>query len=188
MTAQISDTIVYKNSIFNISGVNGKGLFDPTNYGIKPVITSTACYRGFCCTYALVEKSLRLNEVYLGLDLKNSLLIKHGRGGLKLLGQTPEGTVNFCGLHKYKNLNKPICFRGLLIGTDFIHELASNMGYASPYKFETVIELIFKSGKLVRSVDRSEQISELRDFINFEMFKTLSSAGEEKVQQKFNNG
>lgn len=80
MTAQISDTIIYTNKLFSIAGVNGAGLFNPADYGIEPVITSTACYRGFCCTYTVVDKFLQLNKVDLGLDLKNSLLIKHGRG------------------------------------------------------------------------------------------------------------
>ena len=189
MTAQISDTIIYKDRLFSIAGVNGTGLFNPADYGIEPVITSTACYRGFCCTYTVVDKFLQLNKVDLGLDLKNSLLIKHGRGGLKLFGQTSEDTISACGLHRYSSLNELIDFTGgLLTGTDFIRELSTNMGRASPYKFKRVIELIFESGQLIKSVDRSQQMSELRNFIDFKMFKTLSSEGKEKVEEWIREG
>ena len=51
------------------------------------------------------------------------------------------------------------------------------------HKFERVIELIFESGQLIKSVDRSQQMSELRNFIDFKMFKTLSGEGRKKVEE-----
>lgn len=183
MTAQISDTIIYQNEAFCSVGINGEGLFNPINYGVKPFIFSTACYRGFYCTYIVVEDCLRLDKVYLGLNYKNSLLIKYGRGGQKLFGQLPHDSINTFGLHQYNGLNTFIKFTGgFLIGSDYIRELSSNMGYPAPYRFKKVTELIFQSGKLIKDIDRSKQMSELKNFIDFDRFKLLSDAGREKVQ------
>lgn len=99
MTAQISDTIIYKDKRFCLVGVNGEGLFNPDNYGIKPFVKCTACYKGFYCTYTFVDNYFRLSEIYLGLDRKNELLIKYGRGGLKLFGQIPSNNRYFCDHH-----------------------------------------------------------------------------------------
>ena len=37
MTAQFSDPLNYAGQIYSIAGVNGRGLFDPTEHCMKPV-------------------------------------------------------------------------------------------------------------------------------------------------------
>ena len=67
MTAQISDLVVYRRKPHTIAGINGSGLFDPAMHGVRPAMISTACWRGFHCTYEVADGSLLLTKVNLGL-------------------------------------------------------------------------------------------------------------------------
>src|SRR5262249_23756305 len=79
MTAQISDVVVYRGRPHGIAGVNGSGLFDPREHGIRPTMISTACWRGYHCTYEVAEGCLLLTTVNLGLGPEDQA--PRGRGG-----------------------------------------------------------------------------------------------------------
>ena len=63
MTGQVSDQLIYQGRTFNIAGVDGMGLFDPKQQGFSPKWGSTACYRGYCCAYQVIEEILYLKQI-----------------------------------------------------------------------------------------------------------------------------
>jgi len=67
MTAQVSDGFRYKDQDYSIAGVNGSGLFDPTEHAVKPFSISSACWRGFMCSYTVLENHLVLDHLSLML-------------------------------------------------------------------------------------------------------------------------
>ena len=65
--------------------------------------------------------------------------------------------------HKCADVNIPIYFSGeVLLGTDFIEKLYFHGGFQNPWKFEKVIKLVFKKGKLIINEDISEHMAQLR--------------------------
>ena len=58
MTAQMPDQFYYKKEQFALIGLKGSNLFDPEDYGVFPIMASTACYRGFVAEYHITEKQL----------------------------------------------------------------------------------------------------------------------------------
>jgi hypothetical protein len=63
MTEQISDSFEYEGRHYSIVDVNGDSLFNPIQYGIKPVSWSTACWNGYLCTYKIQHQMLYLNTL-----------------------------------------------------------------------------------------------------------------------------
>ena len=60
MTAQISDTFLFKGDEYSLIGMNGGDLASPEQFGMEPEMIHTACYRGFYATYEFTEKTLEL--------------------------------------------------------------------------------------------------------------------------------
>ena len=58
MTAQIHDSCAYHGQTYSITGVNGRGLFDPADHHIEPEPHSTACWRGYHCDYVVEDERL----------------------------------------------------------------------------------------------------------------------------------
>jgi hypothetical protein len=181
MTAQISDSVRYRGRDFSIAGVNGEGLFDPASVGLKVVMMSTACYRGFYCTYAVVEDALLLDRLTVGFNGHDRELAERGEGP-RLFGKLPTREQRDCQVvnsktkriepskywsdFHYDGLAAPVSFTGgLLIGADFIEEMYVHMGFHPAYKFRDVHELVFDKGKLVKAVDVSRAMAEFREDI-----------------------
>jgi len=179
MTSQYSDVFLLNEQEFYIAGVNGNGLFEPAKFGLNPIATSTACWRGFVCHYTI-------NDDQLVLDL---LHINHGAGDTLALfiseeeyefQQSPEinGVVpispaknahfeNMYNAHfhdVYAGLNLKIDFSGgILVARDFIDSLYVHMGFHPAWKYRTVFELIFDQGDVEEIRDVSKQIEEWRN-------------------------
>lgn len=47
MTAQISDTFLFKGDQYSLIGMSGGDLISPEQFGMEPKMIHTACYRGF---------------------------------------------------------------------------------------------------------------------------------------------
>jgi hypothetical protein len=70
----------------------------------------------------------------------------------------------------YQNLNISIPYTGsILLGTDFIRELYVHMGFHPAWKYNTVVELTFENGKLIRESDISEAMARLRQTMQDQM-------------------
>ena len=51
----------------------------------------------------------------------------------------------------------------MLIADDFISELYEHMGFHPPWKYKVVWELVFEEGRLLKAVDCSQRMAEVRD-------------------------
>ena len=65
MTAQICDTFIFKGEGYSLIGIQGGNLSSPAQFGMVPMMNSTACYRGFYATYELTENGLYLRHMTL---------------------------------------------------------------------------------------------------------------------------
>jgi hypothetical protein len=160
MTSQIPDFFNYRDSKYNVVGLNGKGLLLPQDFGVSPTAFSTACLRGYYIEYACEDKSLVLESISLRLD-KNT---EHKEvEGISPVGDTDQFFDISDGrffLYKYRNLKVPILFSGgFLIAKDFVRE----MDIAEiPQSYENVFELSFDNGKLKKVTDWSELVARNR--------------------------
>jgi hypothetical protein len=181
MTAQISDVVVYLGKPHSVAGINGAGLFNPADHGISPVMISTACWRGFHCTYEVADGSLLLTRVNIGLAGEDRAAAER-REGPKLFGKVPrrytirgrmtnvrtgevrtrwESSDFLC-----EGLREVVPFSGgLLLGADFISELYVHMGFHPAWKYREVHELIFDAGRVVKEADRSAEMAEFREMV-----------------------
>jgi hypothetical protein len=155
MTAQFSDPVEYRGQSYVIAGINGEGLFDPAEHGMKPVGKCTACWRGFVCTYRVDGQRLLLDRLAICLEGPAAALFgvqpKPDQGQIPLFDVIYEGlrhSVPYSG--------------GLLLARDFIRELYVHMGFHPTWKYRVVHELVFRDGELMQEADRSEQIAEFR--------------------------
>ncbi|NHJ33228.1 MAG: hypothetical protein FK732_10215 [Asgard group archaeon] len=155
MTAQMPDQFLYKGESYALIGLKGSSLFNPEDYGVYPVMASTACYRGFVATYNITDKHITLSSFVLRSQ-KRKLNKINGRAAKK-----EKRILSFNFL--YENLDLPIKFTGfILLGKDFINEMYVHMGFQRPISYETVIEFQFKDGEIVTVNDFSELIAKLR--------------------------
>jgi hypothetical protein len=199
MTAQISDSVLYRKKPRTIAGINGSGLFDPAEHGIRPVMISTACWRGYYCTYEVADESLFLIEVHLGLDERDATAAARGEG-TKLFGIVPRRYTEhgYCqdvltgqvttswesSDYKVDGIREPIPFTGgLLLGDRFIQTIYVHMGFHPAYKFRDVHELVFDAGRLIGEHDRSAQMAEFREMLSPESLKPGSGASPAEVQR-----
>lgn len=176
MTAQIPDTVIYESRAFSIAGVNGNGLFTPAEIGLSVQMCSTACYRGHYCQYTVLDKSLYLTKLTVGLTTADSTIAEKGEGPL-VFGRKPKRERFECEYHDgskgsywgdwfYEDFQHPVAYSGgLLIGSEFIREMYVHMGFHPAYKFRTVFELVFESGSLVNASNRSKEMQEFREMI-----------------------
>ena len=181
MTAQISDQFIYRGKPHSLAGINGSGLFDPVEHGIQPVPISTACWRGYHCTYEVADGSLLLTKVNIGLDENDRALAERGEGP-KLFGKVPHrytvhgySTDPDTGEEEtnwqspdflYDGLREVVPFTGgLLLGNDFIRALYVHMGFHPAWKFRKVHEVLIEHGRVIKETDRSGEMAEFREMI-----------------------
>lgn len=65
MTAQIPDTYTYDGKEYNIVAMSSHIGFNPKDYGLEPQASSTACWRGYWCEYAIKNGRLVLERLFL---------------------------------------------------------------------------------------------------------------------------
>lgn len=163
MTAQVSDTVVFRGKTYSIAGVLGGPLFDPAEFGIEPVMMNTACWRGYVCTYGFTRERLHLVELEIG-----SRSLFHGAamtGESELFGVLPEADRGW-GAFKYAGLDVAIPFSGgLLLGADFIRSLYVHMGFHPAWKFCSVVEVLLDEGRVTEWHDRSIDVERIRHAI-----------------------
>jgi hypothetical protein len=164
MTAQIPDSVRIDRVDHDLVGVHGDGLFDPADHGLAVVMASTACYRGYVCTYAVVDDQLQLDILeamagrYDGDDfVSNEPPLIHGHAAERIGGRGQPFNV------VYRGLGLPVAFTGqLLIGAGRIDELIAEMGFAPAWTYQRVVLLGFEGGKLASREDLSAAMAATR--------------------------
>ena len=156
MTRQFPDVVRYNGRDYDITAVDGVGLFDPLVHGLAPRMLGTACWRGFVCTYAVEGDQLHLADLAIGLDgtVAPDLFGVAGRAGT-------EDDHHSSATH-YLGMAAPIEFTGrTLIGADE-EDFYLHMGFWPAHLFRTVLELVFEGGRLLSVHDRSAAMAEVR--------------------------
>lgn len=151
MTAQISDTFLFKGDEYALIGMKGGDLISPKQFGMTPEELHSACYRGFYATYEVTDDGLYLKEL--------TLLEKNG-DYKPIDGVLPKEKGYQA---TYENLKVTVPFSGKLrLAKDFIQELYIHMGFQKGTAFRTVYDVTFKEGKVVEVKDRSMEMEEKR--------------------------
>lgn len=154
MTAQISDTFLYRDNEYSLVGLDSmfSSLISPEQFGMKPSMMSTACYRGFYATYEITDRLLL-----------QSLTIREESGNyLPINGVVPDD-ADYSGSPRYTGINLPVWHSGVLrLGKGFIRDLYVHMGFPKPSAFETVIDVELSDGVVVGVRDRSEEAAHRR--------------------------
>lgn len=151
MTAQISDTFLFKGEEYSLVGTSGGELITPYDFGMKPKALHTACWRGFYSTYEITDD---------GIFLKN-MTMQEKDGNYKPINNImPEVTD---GEAHYTDVHMLVSFTGKLrLAKDFIDELYIHMGFQKPSAFRKVLDLSFENGLLIDVKDRSEEMEQKR--------------------------
>lgn len=151
MTAQISDTFLFKGDGYSLIGMTDGALASPEQFGMEPEMLHTACYRGFYATYELTEEALYLTE----------LTLRERTGKYQPIGETQPIKGDYQAT--YRGLNEMITFTGKLrLAKDFIKELYIHMGHQKATAFRSVLDITLKEGKLVEIKDRSQEMERKR--------------------------
>ena len=164
MTAQFDDLFIYRDVKYSIAGISGSKLFDPADFGLNPFMASTACWRGYIITFAVVDSHLVLDTLHVNLPVEMGEARNQPNGPV-INGVEPTPSTTGLNLfnNEYKNLNYHIEYTGdLLLGEGFIRELYVHMGFHPAWKYKAVIELMFKNGVLTSELDRSEWAEQMR--------------------------
>jgi hypothetical protein len=166
MTAQIDDLFRYQNATYSVSGISEGELFDPSQLGLEPTGTCTACWRGYQAVFAMVDSQLVLDTLHVNLLTAGAGYTR--QEGPPINGVSPTGPSedydwfnnHYVGIHYHLDYTG-----GLLLADGFIEDLYVHMGFHPAWKYTKVIELVFKNGVLQHEFDRSERMAEIRQLI-----------------------
>lgn len=161
MTTQHPDTVLVDGHPYNLTAVEGEGLFDPEAYGLTATGMGTGCYRGHICTYALTDDGhLVLRDLEIGLEAGEAL-----RTSFRLNGRLPVGEPGpTYDETYYQQVDLPVPFSGkLLIADGWIAGFYLNMGFQPAWRFERVLDIHFADGMAMAINDVSVELAALRE-------------------------
>lgn len=146
MTGQFADRVEWQSEPFDVTAVDGTGLF----VAVGATATSTACYRGFVATYRVVNDQLILAELETSISYDGTHL-----------GVSPAPGR---GVKVYRELAEPVAFTGrLLIGAGYVDIGRLHMGFRPAYGFQRVWELAFNAGRFTSADERSAELAAARE-------------------------
>lgn len=176
MTAQIGDIYKYENTSYCIVAMTDRPYFEPTKFGLEAHPSSTACYRGYWCEYAIENDALVLQNLFLFNKDKNYPTFCNVDVSPEEFTEctvyTRNGTEQrmmptHWGHRVYENVNLPIPYTGkILLGNKFIREYYIHMGYQPAWSYEELIELSFEEGLLVECANISHVAQAIREEMN----------------------
>jgi len=146
MTAQISDTFIYKSDRYSLIGKMGGHLFSPFKYGMIPEELHTACYQGYYSTYQIKGEKLYLQR----------LTIREKNGNYPPINGIDPDKQEFEA--NYKDLNLIITFDGKLrLAKGFINDFYIHMGFQKASAFKKILDLTLEEGRVTEVLDRSKE-------------------------------
>lgn len=174
MTAQISDEIIYQGHSFSLIGIEKEWPFDPKKHGFKPIMISTACWRGYYSKYAIVNADLLLSEFTTGLE-DDPPIWREIRA--KKVDRVGEAWI-------YKNVNLDLNYSGgIIIARNFIREFYVHMGFQRPHCYEIVYGLMFEKGKLVKVNGFNEEVKSIRERIREIRKSEIQNYSEKTIEE-----
>jgi hypothetical protein len=164
VTAQASDIVIYKGGQFNLAAYSNGEPFDPSKHGYKPVMASTACWRGYLCKYKIENGRLLLDKLHINHQESNLPVSKKEQPPNLNSSVASVSKQSFLGLWLFEDVNLPLDYSGgLIVARGFIRSLYVHMGFQPIWKYEVVHELIFNSGELQTESDLSSRMAEIRE-------------------------
>lgn len=153
MTAQISDTFIFRGKRFELIGIEGGELFSPKSLGMEPEMIHTACYRGFYATYRLSKNSLILTK----------LTINDASSYYPSIDGVEPDLDEYESIAVYSSLKYVIPFTGKIrLARGFIEEFYIHMGYQKATAFKEVYDITIKKGIIIEVKDRSADVEKKR--------------------------
>jgi len=153
MTAQIPDEFRYMGELYSLIGLKGSSLYTPQDFGITPMMASTACYRGYVMRYDCVYGQLILD----GMSVRTE-------EAQPVNDIDPFDEAGHFFSHRYENLSLKTKFSGsMLLGKEFIEAMYVHMGFQRPMAYRTVLELQIQDGDIMATNDLSAKMEELRN-------------------------
>jgi hypothetical protein len=150
MTQQIPDRLIYQATAYQILSVSGEGLTRPADLGLKPIMLSTACVRGYQADYTYEAGRLILT----GLTVRTLDGHYAPIDGVAPDVDTTRGRATYTGLQVQTAFSG-----GLLIAEG--REIATR-GWIMPHHFATVKELLFEEGHLRSEIDHAAEMARIR--------------------------
>ena len=156
MTAQITDTFLFKGKSYELIGITGGDLFSSQDFGIEADCMDTGCWDGFYSTYEIIDRVIFLKDMTI-------LLAPRKDGKYKAINNVlPQRTPFDEALYKDIYLHVSSFTGKIRIAKGFIDELYVNMGFPKPSAFKTVLDLTFEDGKLIETKNRSNEMMKKR--------------------------
>lgn len=179
MTGQIHDLVEYDGTTYWLAQTEGHPLlFDPCQYGFAPEMISTGCYRGYYCTYSIIEDKLYLKYLVINdrgaatktlngkspLRPSGHLTRRHDqpdldplRGRYTLNSGTDDKKKWYhvgCDGYIYSNIMLPMTdFTGrMVLGANLDPNKYVHAGFQSPSAFNIVREIYFENGVLCQTL------------------------------------
>lgn len=166
MTAQAQDQVHYLGERYALASFSNGEPFSPTDAGYRPVMASTACYRGYVCDYEVKEGRLHLRELWVNHQPGEAPITQRLQPPDLCGVAAVRDESSFFGAWHFRGLALPLPYTGgLLIGRDFIRQLYVHMGFHPAWKYQHVYELLFDQGELVEARDVSPEMLRLRAHI-----------------------
>ena len=169
MTMQIKDEWFFEDDLYIACDVEHKNsLFVPNEYGFKPIAISSACNRGYYCSYLITKNNIVLKRLHIK-DENNYYP--------QLVNALPR---NYEKLHNcvYEDVNLLVEYTGRiilcnsLISDDILKAyevfglyFRRNRSVIFHY-YKNTLELVFHKGKLISVTDLSKQCQKLRKIIS----------------------
>ena len=152
MTAQIPDRYRWQGQDYAFVAASAPLDFVPEENGFRPVMVSTACWRGYVCSYEIAEDTLFLRRLEIRCQeddyppFDGVLPVREGRGRAV-----------------YENLRHRMDYTGsILLGADFLDDYYVHMGIQRAWAYQRVHELVFEHGRLVRTADHCQAVEAIR--------------------------
>ncbi len=183
MTAQASDIVAYNDGKFNLVAYSDGEPFDPKSHGYRPVMASTACYRGYLCEYKIQSGILLLDKLRISHQ-ENDLPVSQKKQPPNLNGSAASvSKQSFIGRWLFEDVNLALEYTGgLIVAQGFIRSLYVHMGFHPAWKYEKVHELVFESGKLKSESDLSGKMVEVREKIKSETIEKGKNPSRNEIE------
>lgn len=177
MTVQKGDIYKYENKEYSIVAMSVPIKFRPQDYGLNPQSRCTACWKGYWCEYHIIDDMLLLENFFMfnrdgNYPLFNGIgVVKqtyHEATSYRLYDKKSEKIMieDNMGHRKYRGVNLPIKYTGkILVGDGFIRDYYILMEYQWAWAYKTLIEFVFKDGRLIETTDHSDMAERMRSDI-----------------------
>ena len=163
MTAQAHDSLHYLGERYSLVAFSDGEPFSPTDAGYRPVMASTACYRGYLCDYEVKDGLLQLREMWVNHQPEEAPVSQRKQPPDLNGVAAVRDKKSLVGDWHFREVGLPVAYTGgLVIGRGFIRTLYLHMGFHPAWKYEYVYELIFDQGRLTEALDLSPAMAGIR--------------------------